>query len=129
MNNNARYEAMARLPVYTPLYYGQWDIKSRAMRLDQDFNCHSFIIKKNLVTKKYIGGWNNYKHGGGSVKYFKFKDNTHSWVLPVYEGSYTAQHPTESFPWNKSCKFVGEVTEAEYNKQFEPEPELDLIYY
>lgn len=35
----------------------------------------------------------------------------------------------ESFPWNKSCKFIGEVTEAEYNKQFEPEPELDLIYY
>lgn len=62
------------------------------------------------------------------VKYFKFKDNTHSWILPVYEGSYTAQHPTESFPWNKSCKFVEEVTEAEYNKQFEPVPEqLELF--
>lgn len=44
-DNNARYEAMARLPVYTPLYYGQWDIKSRAMRLDQDFNCHSLLKK------------------------------------------------------------------------------------
>lgn len=62
------------------------------------------------------------------TKYFKFKDNTHSWVLPVYEGSYTAQHPAESFPWNKSCKFVGEVTEAEYNKQFEPVSEqLELF--
>ena len=53
---------------------------------------------------------------------------SHSWVLPVYEGSYTAQHPAESFPWNKSCKFIGEVTEVEYNKQFEPVSEqLELF--
>ena len=62
------------------------------------------------------------------MKYFKFKDNTHSWILPVYEDSYTAQHPVESFPWNKDISFVGEVTEAEYNKQFETVPEqLELF--
>lgn len=62
----------------------------------------------------------------GIVKYFKFKDNTRSWILPVYEGSYTAQHPAESFPWNKDIIFVGEVSEEEYNRQFQKQQEVQL---
>lgn len=60
--NKARYEVMSRLPVFSSRYRDYWSIVGRAFRLDQDFNCHQFIQKKNLITGQYIGGWNNFKH-------------------------------------------------------------------
>ena len=60
MRKKWRYEAMARLPVYTPLYHKYFNLIARCYRLDQDFNCHTFIQKKNLRTGKYIGGWIEY---------------------------------------------------------------------
>lgn len=59
MREKWRYEAMARLPVFTPLYKKYYGIIGRCYRLDQDFNCHTFIQKKDLRTGRYIGGWIN----------------------------------------------------------------------
>lgn len=50
--------------------------------------------------------------------YFKFKDNTHSWVLPVYKDSIMARNPNGCFAWDRSIKFVGETTKQEYDEQF-----------
>ena len=60
--------------------------------------------------------------------YFRFKDNLHSWVLPVYEDSLMFKNPDTCFSWDKSIKFVGEVTRAEYDEQFKPAPvQLELF--
>ena len=60
--------------------------------------------------------------------YFKFKDNTHCWVLPVYENSVMAKDPNTCFSWDQTIKFVGEVSEAEYEEQFKPAPvQLELF--
>ena len=60
--------------------------------------------------------------------YFKFKDNTHSCVLPVYEDSVMARDPNDCFSWDKSVKFVGETTRKEYDEQFKPAPvQLELF--
>lgn len=50
--------------------------------------------------------------------YFKFKDNFHSWVLPVYENSVMAKRPDDCFSWDKTIHFCGAVTKAEYDEQF-----------
>ena len=50
--------------------------------------------------------------------YFKFKDNTHSWVLPVYKDSIMARNPNGCCAWDRSIKFVGETTKQEYDEQF-----------
>ena len=52
--------------------------------------------------------------------YFKFKDNIHSWVLPVYEDSTMAKEPDNCFAWDNTIRFVAEVEKSEYDKQFEP---------
>ena len=54
--------------------------------------------------------------------YFKFKDNTHSWVLPVYEDSVMAHNPNSCFSWDKSIKFVCKTSQKEYDEQFKPHP-------
>ena len=60
--------------------------------------------------------------------YFKFKDNTHCWVLPVYEDSVMAKTPNACFSWDQTIKFVGEVTKSEYKEQFKPAPvQLELF--
>ena len=52
-----RYEAMARLPHYTPLFYKHYNLVGRCYILDQYCNCRTFIQKKDLRTGKYIKGW------------------------------------------------------------------------
>ena len=65
---------------------------------------------------------------GVNMVYFRFKDNFHSWVLPVYEDSFMFKNPDACFSWDKSIKFVGEVTRAEYDEQFKPAPvQLELF--
>ena len=59
--------------------------------------------------------------------YFKFADKTHSWVLPVYENSVSAINPKKTFEWDKSIKFIGKVTEAEYDEQFREWQQLELF--
>ena len=54
------------------------------------------------------------------MKYFKFKDNTHSSILPVWENSVMANEPTAEWSWNKTIKFVCETTKEDYDKQLEP---------
>ena len=56
------------------------------------------------------------------MKYFKFHDNTHSWILPVWENSIMAENPTAEWSWDKTVKFVCETTQEEYDKQFQPKP-------
>jgi hypothetical protein len=56
---------------------------------------------------------------GYKMLYFKFKDNLHSWVLPVYEESTMAKEPENCFGWDNTIKFSGQVTKAEYDAQFE----------
>ena len=54
--------------------------------------------------------------------YFKFKDNFHSWGLPVYEDSIMAKSPETCFSWDPTIQFCGAVTKAEYEEQFEKQP-------
>ena len=60
--------------------------------------------------------------------YFRYKDNTHSWVLPVYEDSVCAKNPDVCFEWDKTIKYIGKATRTEYDKQFKPAPvQLELF--
>ena len=64
----AQAEAAARLPVFTKRYYDIWNVIGRAFRLDVEYNCHTFIQKKNLITGRYIGGWSDFTHRKPKIK-------------------------------------------------------------
>ena len=55
-------EAVSRLPVFCKLYHDYYNLIGRCFRMEQDYNCHTFIQKKNLITKKYFGGFSDYPH-------------------------------------------------------------------
>lgn len=59
--------------------------------------------------------------------YFKYKDKTHSWVLPVYENTVMQENPDIMKITNPEAEFIGEVTESEYKNQFvNPQQEFDF---
>ena len=63
------------------------------------------------------------------MKYYKFKRNNETWILPVYPDSFVAKSPKDCFYWDKEIKFICEVTEKEYNEQFEIKKEpMQLLF-
>lgn len=118
-------DAASRLPVYTPLYYKLWNIIGRAYILDQNFNCRSFIGKKDLLAGQYIGGWGYNKHG---VNYYYTAnyDSTDGLYLTV-----TEEDKDNFIKSLKSCAPLKTDLKGFFNRELEAVGELNgmTVFY